>query len=269
MNSLIAINGLIGSGKDTTGRIIQYYTGKEQWNVTLEQFLENYWLSNGYNITYEIKKFAGKIKQIASIILNVPVSEFEKESFKNSVLPSEWDVYVFYNQQGNGYGSRAEIFANEHDLLLKYPDFGTDTELYRKQITVRQFLQWLGTEAGRNSIHPEIWVNSLFVDYRCSYENNPWYDNKSVYEVSEEDELANPPMPPRWIITDLRFRNEYNAIKNRNGVCLKVIRGESTSSHISELDLNGVRFDWTIHNNGTIKDLEKKVLEFMEYFKIR
>ena len=270
MTTLIGINGLMGSGKDTVGKIIQYRTSSALWNITLETFLTEYdYIQSNEICVWKIKKFAGKLKEVAGIILGVNPVKFENETYKNSTLPPQWDMYVLYNQSGNGYGCKAEIFSNKYELLNKYPDFGADPELYKRSITIRQFLQWLGTEACRNSIHPDIWVNSLFDNYYLSYENNTWYNNKGIYDVSEEDELVNPMMCPKWIVTDLRFINEYNAIKARDGICLKVIRDNNTpNEHASENQLDDMRFDWTIYNIGSIRDLDKKVIEFLQHFRL-
>ena len=65
------------------------------------------------------------------------------------------------------------------------------------------------------------------------------------------------------IITDVRFLNEANAIKERGGILIKIERDNGTeSTHISETALDSYdidTFDYTINNNGTLEDLAKKV----------
>ena len=63
--------------------------------------------------------------------------------------------------------------------------------------TFREWLQLIGTEGMRNIIHPDIWVKSLFADY----------NEKS-----------------KWVISDTRFPNEANAIKNRGGIVIRISR---------------------------------------------
>jgi dephospho-CoA kinase len=68
---------------------------------------------------------------------------------------------------------------------------------------------------------------------------------------------------PDWIITDVRFPNEFKAIKERNGMLIKVIRDTGkVSAHISETALDYEnRWDCVIDNNGTIEELKVKVEE--------
>jgi len=122
-------------------------------------------------------------------------------------------------------------------------------------LTPRKILQLLGTEAGRQIIHPNIWVNALFADYRSD-------DN--------------------WIITDVRFPNESKAIKDRGGIMIRVNRlteEEKNSAykaragrpnnaiglifkdeHASETALDDYDgFDYVIENDGTVQDLINKV----------
>src|SRR5690606_31884897 len=121
-------------------------TSRAEKSYSIEKYLEIYdrigTFGVGYAPEWEIKKFAEKLKQVASILLNIPVEKFEDQEFKNTTLSEEWDMYVLYNSKGNGYGSKAEISATAKELLEAYPDFGADPEGYKKSITVRQFLQW-------------------------------------------------------------------------------------------------------------------------------
>ena len=104
-------------------------------------------------------------------------------------------------------------------------------------MTNREFLQILGTEIGRN-IDKDIWVKSLFREY-----------NKDL----------------DWIIPDVRFVNEAEAIKSRGGILIKVERDTGyTDNHASEHALdNYTNFDYVIQNNGTIEELISKVKEIL------
>ena len=90
---------------------------------------------------------------------------------------------------------------------------------------------------------------------------------------------------PNWIITDVRFPNELQAIKDRDGIIIRVNRsikipneitetafGKNTSSkivtinfneHSSETALDNTEFDYVIDNNSTIEELIKKVKEIL------
>lgn len=102
-------------------------------------------------------------------------------------------------------------------------------------ITVRQFLQRLGTEVGRN-IDPDIWIKA--------------FDHQFGGLINLDD----------LIIPDVRFVNEANYVKDHNGILLQTNRGSQTDFHQSEVDLNGYeKFDHILNNNGTLKELFENV----------
>lgn len=65
----------------------------------------------------------------------------------------------------------------------------------------------------------------------------------------------------RVVIDDLRFPHEYHAIKQEGGKVWMVYRDgiEPTSPHPSEGLLNYHRFDYEIHNDGSLDDLRAEV----------
>lgn len=69
---------------------------------------------------------------------------------------------------------------------------------------------------------------------------------------------------PNWIITDMRFPNELEAVKQRNGIIIKVVRPTEKNKttarlHPSETSLDNVKFDYEIINDGEVVDLIEKV----------
>jgi hypothetical protein len=223
--SLISISGRIGSGKDTVGKIIQYLTSEcgdsnSSRHRTYAEFLKRGGGSNLRNFDqhyvsdWEVKKFAGKLKTIASLLTGVDVEKFEDQEFKKQEMNPEWGM------------------------------------------TYREFLQKLGTEAMRDGLHTNVWVNALFSDY--------------VPVVKEWDEFGNDILVeyPFWCITDMRFPNEMEAVKERGGITIRVSRtGIHTPKvedlHPSETSLDDVEFNYHIDNSGTIEDLIKKVKEIL------
>jgi tRNA A37 threonylcarbamoyladenosine biosynthesis protein TsaE len=92
---IIGINGKIGSGKDTVGKIIQGLIVAKEHNVLNPNFewIEKYHI----NSSFEIKKFAWKLKQTASLLTGVPVEKFEDQDFKKQVMSKEWIQPKHYN----------------------------------------------------------------------------------------------------------------------------------------------------------------------------
>ena len=223
---VIALSGRAGSGKDTVGEIVQYLTSDM---CRIDNFTFQEWLNYGktkeqYEHKWEIKKFAGKLKAVGSLLTGIPIEMFEDQEFKKTDLPNEW-VYI-----ENGYAAR--------------------------NMTVRDFLQKLGTEAMRDGLHENVWVNALFADYRTDFEA------KSAEEWGKD--LAN-----NWIITDMRFPNEMEAVELREGITIRVERNEMYSfqsmllSHSSETALDDAKFDYVIENDGTLDELVEKVREIL------
>ena len=138
--------------------------------------------------------------------------------------------------------------------------------------TVREILQEFGTEVGRQ-IHPNFWVNVLFSDYKVdSSGSNPMQMNISDKEVTVSKIPYNSNLYPNWIITDVRFPNELQGIKDREGIVIRINRPftnpndhniQLVGQHISETALDKAKFDYTINNNGAIEDLVEKVKEIL------
>lgn len=213
--NLIGISGKIGSGKDTVGSIIQYLTS-EAYTVrdrSYQSFLRGHQnpdtFGHYYYSPWKIKKFAYKLKEIASILTGINIMNFEDQEFKKTDLPHEWDTW--------------------------YPNLDRP-----EPMTVRTLLQKIGTDCMRDCLHKNVWVNALFAKFRPN--------------VAGED------FPSHWLVTDCRFPNEAVAIKERNGILIRVTRpGEDPGTHESETALDNWDFDIVIENNGSIEDLIEKV----------
>lgn len=209
---LIGINGKMGNGKDTVGKIIQYLTSQEA--IVKGSFSDCEKFGYTYDVNWEIKKFAGKLKTIASLLTGIPVEKFEDQEFKKTNLSDEWSTV-------SGLSTRHKV---------------------RKDMTVRDLLQKLGTECMRNCLHENVWVNALFAD------------------IKDEDKV---------IITDMRFPNEMEAVNKRNGITIRVVRPDLHSfnsmllSHASERALDNAKFDYEIINDGSLEDLVVKVRDIL------
>jgi len=188
---IIGISGYSGSGKDLVGTIIQ--------EISLNK--------------WHIKKWAGKLKTIASILTGIPVENFEDQEFKKTLLGPEWGTVKDIPLNG------VPVFADIQ---------------FNSLITVRDFLQKLGTDAIRDGLHENTWVNATLADYTT--ESN-------------------------WIITDTRFPNEAEAIKKAGGIVVRINRPgvQPINPHPSETSLDDWNFDAVINNDGDVSDIVHKV----------
>jgi hypothetical protein len=137
------------------------------------------------------------------------------------------------------------------------------------EMTYREFLQKLGTEAMRDGLHTNVWVNALFADYK---ELSVLRDSQGIKIFDEEgNHQFN---YPNWLITDMRFPNEMDAVKDKGGITIRVNRPKPREmflmnantvidtrvpEHPSETALDNADFDYVIENSGSFDDLMVKV----------
>ncbi len=106
--------------------------------------------------------------------------------------------------------------------------------------TARYALQTLGSEWGRNCMGEDFWVNQ-------------WAAT----------------LPPEGCICDdVRFRNEYDKVKQYDGIVIRIVRkgsgvkDSSGAGHISE-KIEQVPYDYLVVNDGLLTDLERRLLEIV------
>ena len=180
---------------------------------TIENKINNYGQHVNKRCDYQIKKYADKLKDIVCLLIGCTREQLEDREFKEKELGEEWDRYIF----GKSLVSKSEIIQAYKD------EWGSDPSDYwlnsqKITMTVRKLIQLLGTECGRNIIHPNIWVNALFADYNV----DSYVTKQDIKDFDLEEEKYN--LRSSWIITDVRFENEAQAIKDRGGIVIRVNR---------------------------------------------
>lgn len=111
----------------------------------------------------------------------------------------------------------------------------------KKNPEVRRLLQHIGTEGGRKTLDEALWIKQV----------SPLVRGKWNY-----------------VITDVRFLNEAEFIRNHGGIVVRVERpGYGPAlGHVSDVH-DAALWDEVIHNNGTLDDLRKTVIDCLgEYF---
>lgn len=90
-------------------------------------------------------------------------------------------------------------------------------------------------------------------------EQDPDYWVKRLIPVVEASRAAG---AQALVITDVRFVNEYLWLQDAGGVLWRVARAGVVPrcGHASEWQLEGMRADLTIRNDGTLEELEARVL---------
>lgn len=242
--SILSLSGYQSAGKDTVARIIQYLdwvhnsdpTPTIPFSKMLKQLENKEFESFDQYSTWKNVKFAGKLKVIASLLTGIPVKDFERQDVKDSYLGDEWNYYKvdLYDNSPKDYADHKTIYCDNESVKQYLDDVHNIT--YCK-MSVRQFLQKLGTDSVRDHLHLNAWVNSLMCDYKS--------DSK-------------------WIISDCRFPNEYQAVKDKVGILIRVNRTDQVLKdlHISETALDNYKFDYIINNETN--NFEKLVNDVKE-----
>lgn len=261
---IIGLAGKSSVGKDESAHIINYLCSKSE--LPYKDWKKHYIFSSAILDKFENKKFADRIKDIICLLIGCTRTQLEDRDFKENSLGEDWNTYVIYHYKIPGEYKRCGSAEEAINELSKLTGFRRQNYYIQEEvITPRLLMQLLGTEFGRKLVHPNLWVSSLFVDYKLEFKNNPFYHTKNIYDVSEEDEINNLPMFPNWIISDVRFPNEIEAIKKRDGILIKLVRDTGlNSTHGSEIALDNYPWtDYVIDNNGTIEELVEKLREIL------
>jgi len=109
----------------------------------------------------------------------------------------------------------------------------------------RQLMQTLGTEWGRDLVHPDLWLKLA---------QRHW-ENLTEYCIDTFGEI-----PEGLVIPDVRFENEAKWIRE-NGMLIHVVRPDNweVASHISEagIEFDPKKGDGHILNSGTLEELHE------------
>lgn len=241
---IIGISGKMGAGKDTLGMVLQGLSFRKDssWYKDPLGYAKAYDGRPNLKGGWKIVKYADKLRQIAGILLGVEPEKFEDREFKLTQLGHEWDhVELGFQWEGNASNEGSTPAGTYH-------------------MTVRQFLQRLGTDALREGLHQNVWINALFADYK----------DQINYTDEEEPEEINRGKP-NWIVTDVRFPDEADAIKARGGIVVRIDRPDNPhpqSTHLTETALDDYLFDVRIQNDK-IEDLVPRAKALLKIADLR
>lgn len=116
---------------------------------------------------------------------------------------------------------------------------GTHAEILARPRSPRQIMQWWGTEY-RRSLDNGYWTGAVVahVNYQCKNHNT------------------------RHVITDVRFENEAQAVRNMGGVIWQIKRPDLKvdTTHSSESDGSQFNPDAVINNSHDIRHLQAVVM---------
>ena len=243
---IIGIAGAKNSGKDTIASMINYIFAVGVTRATYGDYLiKKVKIDNTH--ADRIVHFADNMKDVMSIIFNIPRAAFDDRNKKDNEY---WDYFgnCFTNFAGVMRDYKAFIIhdtkkLNNENTLADSIKFciENDRNLY---ITVRTLMQYFGTDICRTFIDEDIWVRSTMA---------------KIANVASARRLC--------IIPDIRFANEAKAIQSVSeplyGGVIKVNRDNNDNSEHSS-EIIDFTVDFEIDNNGPLMQLFYKVLEICQ-----
>ena len=183
--------------------------------------------------------FIGSGKDTAADYL-VNHHDFVRESFASNLKDSVAAIFGWDRELLEGLTEEARVWREQVDPWWS-------TRLNMPKLTPRWVLQHWGTEVCRQGFHDDIWIASL---------ENRLKDSKQ-----------------NIVISDCRFPNELQSIKNTGGILIRICRGQDPEwynfalenknmmtevypdVHTSEWAWIGTKFDYVVENNGSKQDL--------------
>lgn len=164
-------------------------------------------------------------------------------TFLEDKLVTKYNLKVVHKAFADNLKKCCAILSGQFDWVF-YDQDNKDKKAGLLNITNRELMQKFGDLT--RQLDPDIWIKlALNLDFK-----------------SEPDIL---------IITDVRYKNEAKAIKDRGGILIRIKSNRSVEDcHISETDLdNYTDFDLEIINNisVTLTELLIKARDTAEYIK--
>lgn len=151
-------------------------------------------------------------------------------------------------------GARKYSFAlpikQSLNAMFGWSMFNWDDRVWKERVipwigkSPRQMAQTMGTEWGRELIHPDLWT-LIAMDQ---------YDSHRVDSDSP------------FVIPDVRFDNEADHIHARGGIVLEAVRpdAEPIHSHKSEAGVSRDKIDYRLFNERTVHDFVQQGIDVLD-----
>jgi hypothetical protein len=228
MTRFITLSGRKQAGKDTSAIFIRELLASDRFEhyvddngeIQITNSIGNGPLGPFGHTMVHIVHFADALKKACHIVFGIPLEDMETEKGKQKI------THILWPQKTDGGWVACDGMPEAIDYQPRNAGL---------PMTVREVLQFVGTELFRHQIYADVWIQSVF--------RRPREDRDIV------------------IIADARFPNEARfALKY--GMLIKVERDTNLEGdgHDSETALDNYNdYHHIIKNNGSFDDLCKKL----------
>lgn len=229
---LIGIKGNSNSGKDTIASMIDYILSVKDNNYNTWRTLW-YKSNNGYR-SKNCSAFGDKAKKICSLLYNIDLSYFydiQKDNYYYNIKTKE----IIYKD--NIKHKYSIISRNDLCNMAMSNNFKKGFNiLHNSWVSIKDLLEYTINDVINNLIYDKFWINDTI--------------NKAIKVINTNE---------HYIISDVRFRLEEDAILKNNGIIIEIERPECIKNNL----IYNIQYDRTsstyILNDGTLKDLFNKI----------
>jgi len=177
--------------------------------------------------------------------------------------------------------SRVSFAEPVRDVCRAYFGWDDDWLLGEKKETVdpywgispRQAMQYLGTEVGR------VGLGENYPEFKAITDDRIWIKSaqQKIRVKSEKEYVEKFGKISAFVIPDMRFLNEYDAMKDMESEGYKVVtigvrrNGLPSDSHASEREIKYCveKCDFILNNDCTISNLQKKAHEVINWSRVQ
>lgn len=191
---IIGFAGKAGVGKDTAGKYLKLKKWKQH-------------------------SFAAPLKRVCAKFLELPLAAMSNRELKDMELDKPFKLT---EDDADALMSYIPYPIQCHEIANRVRSAVAGKEIH----SIRELLQFVGTDVGRNIISSNIWLNIA------------------------EGEINNLSKKFNVVLTDVRFENERDLIKKLNGIVIEVQRNTSLSD-VTKHESENIDFktDYIIDNN--------------------
>jgi hypothetical protein len=252
--SIVAIMGSARAGKDTTA----------------EYLVKNHRFTR-IGLADPMKRFCKEVFAFTDEQLYGDLRDEPDGRYQRGVAPHDWQL---------GADGVPDAWAFNHPDAFTCSRCGVVQEGYDRQtppipsklapesnfcptfLTPRFALQTLGTEWGRGC-YDNVWIEYGIRMAQELIKGYSRYDMKTGLEVTEKDTG----ICPGVVFSDLRFQNEFDAMRRAGAIMVRIYREAATAvdgvkNHASEEEQKSISdddFDVVLYNNGSFEELYQQI----------